>query len=99
MYGELGLVLHTPNIARTSTIIITIIRVCTQVWRPLRGPVHDDPLAMIDAATVAKQDLIPYSLMFPGRKGYNYAAQHNPDHRQASSVQQPGYSLIFSTIC
>ncbi len=44
---------------------------------------HDSPLAMLDAATVAKDDLIPYSLIFPGRKGYNYAAKYNPDHRQA----------------
>ena len=44
---------------------------------------HDSPLAMLDAATVAKDDLIPYSLIFPGRKGYNYVAKYNPDHRQA----------------
>ena len=43
---------------------------------------HDSPLAMLDAATVAKDDLIPYSLIFPGRKGYNYAAKYNSDHRQ-----------------
>ena len=53
-----------------------------QVWRPLRGPVHDSPLAMLDAATVAKDDLVPYSLIFPGRKGYNYAAKYSPNHRQ-----------------
>ena len=54
-----------------------------QVWRPLHGPVRDTPLAMLDAATVCKQDLLEYSLIFPGRKGYNYAAQYTPEHRQA----------------
>ena len=53
----------------------------TQVWRPLRGPVDDSPLGMVDAASVAKEDLLPYTLHFPGRTGYNYAAKYNPEHR------------------
>ena len=52
-----------------------------QVWRPLRGPVDDSPLGMVDAASVAKDDLLPYTLHFPGRTGYNYAAKYNPEHR------------------
>ncbi|KAL3161264.1 hypothetical protein ABBQ38_009625 [Trebouxia sp. C0009 RCD-2024] len=52
-----------------------------QVWRPLRGPVDESPLGMIDASSVAKEDLLPYTLHFPGRTGYNYAAKHNPEHR------------------
>jgi len=55
---------------------------CLQVWRPLHGPVHDSPLGMLDASTVAKEDLLPYSLIFPGRKGYNYAMQYNSNHRR-----------------
>ena len=30
-----------------------------QVWRPTRGPVDSSPLAMIDAASVAPEDLLP----------------------------------------
>ncbi|DBA80955.1 TPA: hypothetical protein ACH3X2_007172 [Trebouxia sp. C0005] len=52
-----------------------------QVWRPLRGPVDDSPLGMIDAASVAKEDLLPYAIHFPGRTGYNYAVSYNPEHR------------------
>lgn len=52
-----------------------------QVWRPLKGPVDDSPLGMIDASTVAKEDLMPYALHFPERTGYNYAVKHNPDHK------------------
>ena len=55
-----------------------------QMWRPLRGPVNNSPLAMIDAATVAKEDLQSYRLEFPGRTGYNYAVAENPNHRWAS---------------
>ena len=58
-----------------------------QVWRPLRGPVNDSPLGMIDAASVAKEDLLPYTLYFPGRTGYNYAAKYNPEHRSASCMR------------
>ncbi|KAK9817716.1 hypothetical protein WJX72_001133 [[Myrmecia] bisecta] len=52
-----------------------------QVWRPLRGPVQDSPLGMIDASTVAKEDLLPYTLHFPGRTGYNYGVAPKPNHR------------------
>ena len=68
-----------------------------QVWRPLRGPIHDTPLAMLDAATVSKQDLLEYSLIFPGRKGYNYASQYNPDHRQADAQMHD--ACFFLCLC
>ena len=67
-----------------------------QVWRPLRGPVHDSPLGLLDAATVAKEDLLSYSLIFPERKGYNYAAQYNRNHRQ---VHQSGCRLSIASSC
>ncbi|KAK9807623.1 hypothetical protein WJX72_004557 [[Myrmecia] bisecta] len=52
-----------------------------QVWRPLRGPVEDSPLGMIDVSSVAKEDMLPYKLIFPDRVGYNYAVAANPNHR------------------
>ena len=52
-----------------------------QVWRPLKGPVDDSPLVMIDASTVDKEDLMQYAIHFPGRTGYNYAVKHNPKHK------------------
>ena len=36
---------------------------------------------MIDAASVAKEDLMPYAIHFPGRTGWNYALAHNPGHQ------------------
>ncbi len=79
-----GVILGPESIGFTQMVAEFLHCGSVQVWRPLRGPVHDSPLAMLDAATVAKDDLIPYSLIFPGRKGYNYAAKYNPDHRQAA---------------
>ncbi|KAK9809195.1 hypothetical protein WJX72_011143 [[Myrmecia] bisecta] len=52
-----------------------------QVWRPLRGPVQDSALGIIDASTVAKEDLLPSTLHFPGRTGYTYQVAANPNHR------------------
>ncbi|KAK9811501.1 hypothetical protein WJX72_004881 [[Myrmecia] bisecta] len=52
-----------------------------QVWRPLRGPVQHSPLGMIDASTVAKEDLLQHALKFPQRTGYIYGVAPNPDHR------------------
>ncbi len=51
------------------------------MWRPLKGPVDDSPLTMIDASTVDKADLMQYALHFPKRTGYNYAVSHNPKHK------------------
>ena len=36
---------------------------------------------MIDASTVAKEDLLEYAIHFPGRTGYNYGVQPNPKHK------------------
>lgn len=52
-----------------------------QVWRPIRKPIASNPLAMCDARTLARQDLIPSERRFPDRVGETYQIAHNPDHR------------------
>lgn len=51
------------------------------VWRPIRGPVVQKPLALCDARTVASDDLVLSDLMHPGRKGEIYSLAPNPAHR------------------
>lgn len=51
------------------------------VWRPIRGPVVQKPLALCDARTVALDDLVLSDLMHPGRKGEIYSLAPNPAHR------------------
>lgn len=51
------------------------------LWRPLRGPLLDTPLAMCDARTVAPDDLVPTDLIYPNRKGETYSVRYNPNHR------------------
>ena len=49
-----------------------------QVWRPLKGPVDDSPLALVDAQTVRPDDLMQNQLQFPDRLGHTYSVKHNP---------------------
>jgi hypothetical protein len=51
------------------------------LWRPIRGPVRDAPLAMCDAQTVAPDDLVASDLIYPNRNGETYSVKFNPNHR------------------
>jgi len=51
------------------------------LWRPIRGPLRDAPLAVCDARTVAEGDLVPSDLVYPHRVGETYAVTYNPAHR------------------
>lgn len=51
------------------------------LWRPIRGPVRDAPLAMADGSTVAPDDLIASDLIYPNRRGETYSVKYNPNHR------------------
>jgi hypothetical protein len=51
------------------------------VWRPIRGPLFDAPLAVCDATSVAEGDLVPQDLVYRDRKGEIYGLTFNPAHR------------------
>ncbi len=51
------------------------------LWRPVRGPLRDAPLAVCDARSVAPADLVPSDLVYQNRVGETYAVTYNPDHR------------------
>jgi len=51
------------------------------LWRPIRGPVLDAPLAMADGRTVEPGDLVASDLIYPNRKGETYSVRYNPAHR------------------
>jgi hypothetical protein len=58
------------------------------LWRPIVGPVHDNPLAVCDARSVAPADLVPTDihhfgegdLETPRHSGQIYSLRHNPAH-------------------
>ncbi|KYH01079.1 CmcJ/NvfI family oxidoreductase [Bradyrhizobium sp. DOA1] len=51
------------------------------LWRPIRGPLRDSPLAMADGTTVAPDDLVASDLIYPNRRGETYSVKYNPNHR------------------
>jgi len=51
------------------------------LWRPIRGPLVDQPLAVCDARSVAPGDLIAQDLIYRDRVGETYAVAFNPLHR------------------
>jgi hypothetical protein len=46
------------------------------LWRPIRAPLRDAPLAICDGATVAPASLRPADLRYPGRCGELYYLAH-----------------------
>jgi hypothetical protein len=59
------------------------------VWRPIAGPLRDSPLAICDASSVERQDLLATDLVYPDRTGQIYYVAFNPAHRwyYASDMQ------------
>jgi hypothetical protein len=51
------------------------------LWRPIRGPLRDAPLAVCDARTVAAGDLVASDPVYRDRVGETYGVTYNPDHR------------------
>ena len=51
------------------------------LWRPIRGPLRDSPLAMCDGQTVVHDDLVASDLIYPNRRGETYSVKYNPNHR------------------
>jgi hypothetical protein len=51
------------------------------VWRPIRGPLYDAPLAVCDAGSVADADWLAQDLIYRDRTGEIYGLTFNPAHR------------------
>jgi len=51
------------------------------IWRSIKAPVLDTPLAVCDARTIAAQDLVEAQVRYPNRLGEIYLVTHSPKHR------------------
>ncbi len=52
------------------------------LWRPLlREPLQDAPLALADARSIRRDELMSNDLVYPDRLGQTYAVQHDTAHR------------------
>ncbi|MES2948611.1 MAG: CmcJ/NvfI family oxidoreductase [Pseudomonadota bacterium] len=73
---RLGLVLpypeEAPHVRRFAIV---------NIWRSIKGPVLDTPLAVCDARTVMARDLVCSEVRYPRRTGEIYVALHSPLHR------------------
>jgi hypothetical protein len=73
---RLGLVLTDPKAAshvRRYAIV--------NIWRSIKGPVLDTPLAVCDAHTLVTSDLVTSEVRYPRRTGEIYQAVYSPLHR------------------
>ena len=52
-----------------------------QVWRAIHKPIQSNPLALVDARSVATGDLLPAERRYPHRVGETYQLRYNPGHR------------------
>ncbi len=51
------------------------------LWRPIRGPVRDYPLAVCDASTVRFDELVAAEHIYRDRTGETYQVLYSPAHR------------------
>jgi hypothetical protein len=51
------------------------------IWRPIRGPLKDSPLAVCDALSVKPEQLVPSDLVYQHRVGETYSVTFDPRHR------------------
>jgi len=51
------------------------------LWRPVRGPLLDSPLAVCDATSVGAGQLVPSDLVYPHRVGETYSVTYDRGHR------------------
>ncbi|KAK4052374.1 hypothetical protein OIV83_002176 [Microbotryomycetes sp. JL201] len=66
------------------------------VWRPLRGPVKDFPLAFADARTLDKKSLLPSDLLYKDRTGETLQVQFDSAHRwYYLSDMQPDEAVLL----
>lgn len=66
------------------------------VWRPIRGPVLDRPLALCDWRSIDPADLVATDLVYPEHRGEIYSVTPNPRHRwHYLSEMQPDEVLLI----
>ena len=51
------------------------------VWRPIRAPLREWPLAVADAASIELGELVVADLIYPDRTGGIYYVTYSPSHR------------------
>lgn len=88
---RLGLVLNDPGTAAEVERYSIV-----NIWRSIKGPILDTPLAICDARTVSAADLVSSEVRYPTRTGEIYLVTHSPRHRWSYySAMDRHEALIF----
>lgn len=66
------------------------------IWRSIKGPVLDTPLALCDARSVSPADLVVSEVMYPHRTGEIYTLLYSANHRWSYFSQTDRHeALVF----
>jgi hypothetical protein len=65
------------------------------VWRPIRGPVESEPLAICDARSIDPQDVVASDLVYRDKIGETYSFRYNPNHRWSYFPRQEKNEVIL----
>lgn len=87
----------TVGIAEAERLLSSGARVIqVNVWRPIKGPVRRAPLAIADASSIAKHELVATDQVFPDRVGEIYHIAYGPGQRWycASEMKREEVLLI-----
>jgi hypothetical protein len=72
----------TVGIAEAERLLASGARVIqVNVWRPVKGPVQRAPLAVADASSIARHELVATDQVFPDRVGEIYHLAYGPGQR------------------
>jgi len=65
------------------------------IWRPLNGPVLTTPLAVLDARSLRRNDLVEADVVFPHHCDEGYEVRYNADHRWFYKSNMAGNNAIM----
>lgn len=69
---------------------------CVTVWKPLRGPVLDWPLALCDSKSLEDADIVPADAVYERVVAENCMIHHNPTQAwYYLAEQKPSEALVF----
>jgi hypothetical protein len=65
------------------------------LWRPIRGPLLDMPLAVADAESVKPEQLVPSDLVYQNRVGETYSVTYDTGHRWYYAPGMETYEVLL----
>ena len=68
-------------------------------WRPIRGPLESNPLALCDAQSIGPEDLIAADMVYRERRGEEYRSVFNPAHRWYYYPRLAHHEVILIKVC